>query len=184
MQTQEVKDTQEKNNNQEENKNQDQEAINNRSENENQGADTNQDAYQQQQDNTQTDERKSHYSLNLAILGGIVGAGIGLLANPETSKKVVKNLGDSELIKVAGQEFRKTAQELLAGQAQNSIKQLASGYLSKIEEGLLSPKKDKGGSNNSDQESQQYEAIKQENKNLNDRLQKIEKMLNELVESK
>jgi gas vesicle protein len=128
---------------------------------------------------TQQKEESSGYSMNLAIIGGLVGAGIGLLANQETGKKVFKNLSESEFVKTAGQEFRKTAQELLAGQAQSSVKNLASGYLSKIEEGLLSPKTESGGK---DQEN--YEEIKEENKQLNERLQSIEKMLNDLVETK
>ncbi|RFU67358.1 gas vesicle protein GvpP [Peribacillus saganii] len=120
--------------------------------------------------------------MNLAIVGGVVGAGIGLFANRETSKKVIRSLSESEFVKIAGQEFRKTAHEILAGQAQSSVKQLASGYLSKIEQSLLSPKN--SGSNNSAGQDQPYEEIKEENKNLNERLQKIEKMLGDLVESK
>ena len=125
-------------------------------------------------------EKGSNYSMNLAIIGGVVGAGIGLLANPETSKKVIKNLGESELVKTAGNEFKKTAQELLAGQAQSSVKQIASGYISKFEEGLLNSKKSNSGS---DKEGR-YEEVKQENKQLNERLDKIEQMLGNLVESK
>ncbi|WP_245602219.1 YtxH domain-containing protein [Peribacillus kribbensis] len=137
------------------------------------------------ENNQQGEQKKegANFSMNLALLGGVVGAGIGLLANPKTSKKVMKNLGESEFLKIAGEEFRKTAQELLAGQAQNSVKQLASGYLSKIEENLLSPKKGKG-SNESSQVGQKYEEIKEENKNLNGRLERIEKMLSDLAGSK
>ncbi|MFX3674622.1 MAG: hypothetical protein ACE3JQ_09260 [Paenisporosarcina sp.] len=85
---------------------------------------------------SQDKKKSSNFSLNFALIGGVVGAGIGLLANPDTSKKAMKKLGDSELMQVASEEFRKTAQELLAGQAQSSIKHLASGYMSKIEQGL------------------------------------------------
>ncbi len=165
--------TQEVNDNQAVNENENEEEIRNKEENE------------------QTEEKKdgTNYSLNLAILGGVVGAGISLLASPETSKKVIKNLGETEFVKIAGKEFRKTAQELLAGQAQNSIRQLATGYISKIDEGLLAPKEENGGNggeNSSSDESQssKYEEIKEENKNLNERLQRIEKMLNDLVDSK
>lgn len=127
-----------------------------------------------------------NYSINLAILGGVVGAGIGLLANPDTGKKLMKNLGESEFVKVAEKEFRKTAQELLAGQAQNSIRQLAEGYISKIDGKLLSPLKESGdnkgtGSSEKENQSPAYEKIKEENKELNERLQKMEKMLNDLA---
>ncbi|OMP65931.1 YtxH domain-containing protein [Domibacillus epiphyticus] len=130
-----------------------------------------------------TEEKRdgANYSINLALIGGVAGAGIGLLANPETSKKVLKNLGESEFVKLAAQEFRKTAQELLTDQAQTSIRQLASGYISKIDEGLLTPKKELDDNSG---EPSRIEEIKEENKNLNERLQKIEKMLNDLVDSK
>jgi gas vesicle protein len=140
----------------------------------------------QTENNRPAEEKKesTNHSVNLALIGGVVGAGIGYLLNPKTSRKVMDNLSKSEFLKAAGEEFRKTAQELLAGQAQNSVKQLASGYLSKIEEGLLSPKKEKGGDKGSGEESQRYEEVKEENKNLNERLQKIENMLSDLVETK
>lgn len=137
------------------------------------------------ENNQPTQEKKSslNYSMNFALIGGVVGAGIGLLTNQDRSKKAMKKLGESELIKVASEEFRKTAQELLAGQAQSSIKHLASGYMSKIEQGLLSPKKDNNGASNTE-DQQSYNEIKEENKQLNERLEKIEDMLNNLVAAK
>lgn len=142
-------------------------------------------------ENNQTEENKdsTSYSMNLAIIGGVVGAGVGLLASPETGKKAIKNLGESEFVKTAGKEFKKTAQELLARQAEISLKQLAAGYVSKMDEGLLAPEKaneESGRENSVNDESQssKYDEIKEENKNLNDRLQRIEEMLNNLVNSK
>jgi gas vesicle protein len=145
----------------------------------------------QTENNQETEEKKTetNYSMNLVLFGGIVGAGIGFLANPETGRKVLKNLGESEFAKVAGKEFKRTAQDLLADQAQNSIKQLTVGYLNKMDEGLLSSSKEKGtneemSSSGEEDQTSRYEEIKEENKNLNERLQRIEKMLNDLVESK
>ena len=94
----------------------------------------------QTENNQETEEKKTgtNYSMNLVLFGSIVGAGIGFLANPETGRKVLENLGESEFAKVAGKEFKRTAQDLLADQAQNSIKQLTVGYLNKMDEGLLS----------------------------------------------
>ena len=141
---------------------------------------------QKQTENNQPAQEKkksTNYSMNFALIGGVVGAGIGLLANPDTSKKAMKKLGESELMKMASEEFRKTAQELLAGQAQSSIKHLASGYMSKIEQGLLSPKKGDDGVPNTENK-QSYNEIKEENKQLNERLEKIEEMLNNLVATK
>lgn len=127
-------------------------------------------------------EDGSNYSWRLAILGGAVGAGIGWFANRDISKKAFKNLSESEFVKIAGHEFKKTALEILAGQAQSSVKQLASGYLNKIEKGLHSPKI--SGSENSAVQKQPYEEVKEENKNINERLKKLEDMLTNFVESK
>ncbi|MEI4769841.1 gas vesicle protein GvpP [Psychrobacillus sp. FJAT-51614] len=158
--------------------------MNNQKSNENHEA-VEQEEQKQTENNQPAQEKKKsrNYSMNFALIGGVVGAGIGLLANPDTSKKTMKKLGESELMKVASEEFRKTAQGLLAGQAQNSIKHLASGYMSKIEQGLLSPKKSDDGVPNTENQ-QSYNEIKEENKQLNERLEKIESMLNNLVAAK
>ncbi|MEH7119405.1 gas vesicle protein GvpP [Neobacillus vireti] len=139
------------------------------------------------EENMQTEEKKNspNYSMNQAIMGGFLGAGMGLLVNSKTTKKVMKSLGESELVKVAGQEFKITAQELLAGQAQNSIRQLAEGCINKIESGLLSPKEESGSETNGSKEATtKYEKIKEENRNMNERLERIEKMLTDLMEVK
>ncbi|WP_338471524.1 YtxH domain-containing protein [Niallia sp. XMNu-256] len=143
------------------------------------------------ENNQETEEKKTetNYSMNLVLLGGIVGAGVGYLTNPEIGRKVLKQLGESEFAKVAGNEFKRTAQDLLADQAQNSLKQLTVGYLNKLDEGLFSSSKEKGANEETslsgeEDQTSRYEEIKEENKNLNDRLQRIEKMLNDLVESK
>jgi len=136
---------------------------------------------------TNTNETSTHHkSMNLAIVGGVVGAGAGLLAKPEVGKKIIQTIGKSELIKVASQEFGKTAQELLAGQAQESFKQMASGYLDKMSQsiGNLGSHHNQNSSDHSQAEdSAKYEEIKQENKDLNERLQRIEEMLGDLAAS-
>lgn len=133
----------------------------------------------------------SSASMNLAILGGVMGAGIGLLSSPGTSKKVMKSLGESEMVKIAGKELKRTAQEVITEQALNGLRQSATGYLSKgvSKAPALLGGKMKGGSkkeeNSADEEqSSQYEEIKEDNKNLNERLDRIESMLSNLVESK
>jgi gas vesicle protein len=133
--------------------------------------------------------------MNYAIIGGVVGAGIGLLSNPGTGKKVVDSLGKSDVMRAASKELRRSAQEFLTEQAIITLRQSATGYMSKLEGGLLSPKKKKeegaeanepqsGQSRESTTKSGEIEEIKEENKQLNDRLERIEEMLNSLVESK
>ncbi|MCM3619548.1 gas vesicle protein GvpP [Sutcliffiella horikoshii] len=126
-----------------------------------------------------------NHSINLAIVGGVVGAGIGLLSSPGTSKKIYKNISESELVRVAGDQLRRSAQEMLAAQAQNGIKQLASGYMGKNVANLLNPTKNSEKKDSDDKNySSELDGIKEENKNINDRLDKIENMLGKLVDSK
>lgn len=127
----------------------------------------------------------SNYSINLAIVGGVVGAGIGLLSSPGASKKIYKNISESEVVKVAGNQLRRSAQEMLAAQAQNGIKQLASGYMGKNVVSLLNPTKNNEKKDSKDGDfSSEFDEMKEENKNINERLDKIESMLSELVDSK
>ncbi|ART78676.1 gas vesicle protein GvpP [Sutcliffiella horikoshii] len=142
---------------------------------------------QQEEQNEQQEEKNdnSNYSINLAIVGGVVGAGIGLLSSPGTSKKLFKNISQSEVVKVAGNQLRRSAQEMLAAQAQNGIKQLASGYMGKNVVSLMSPlKSDEKKKSKADDASSELDEIKEENKSINNRLDKIENMLGELVDSK
>jgi gas vesicle protein len=141
----------------------------------------------------QTEEKnhtKENYeknpSMNLVIIGGVVGAGVGYLSNPEMSKKVIKSVQQSEVMRVAGQEFRKSVQEILTEQALTNMRKVASGYISKYEGTLQPSTKKKSNENEKVEEdsNSKYEEIKEENKQLNDRLERIENMLSNLVESK
>jgi Mg2+ and Co2+ transporter CorA len=141
----------------------------------------------------QTEERKytkenndKNQSMNLVILGSVVGAGVGYLSNPEMSKKVIKTVQQSEVMREVGQEFRKTVQEILTEQALTSMRKVASGYINKYE-GTLRPstKKKFTETEKVEEESHsKYEEIKEENKQLNDRLDRIEHLLSNLVETK
>jgi gas vesicle protein len=129
-------------------------------------------------------EKDSKFSMNQAVIGGVVGAGIGLLSSHETSKNLLKNFSETEFIKHAGNELKKTAQELLIEQAQYSLRQLASNYKTQEEDHSLASEKENNDEVKADDSPDQYEEIKEENKNLNDRLDRIEKMLSALAESK
>ncbi|TPF17083.1 GvpT/GvpP family gas vesicle accessory protein [Priestia megaterium] len=152
---------------------------------------------QDEKQQNEQQEEKTQNSLNLAILGGVVGAGIGLLSSPQTSKKVLSRLGQSEIVRATGQELRKNAQDILTQQAMGALRQTATGYLEKDNlSKLLAPKKKKEETSNEQGDSQeevsasaemetsQYEELKEENKNMNDQLQRIEEMLNKLMDAK
>ncbi|MGP4081343.1 GvpT/GvpP family gas vesicle accessory protein [Pseudalkalibacillus sp. R45] len=130
-------------------------------------------------------------SINLAIIGGVVGASIGLLSSPGTGKKVVSNIGQSEVVRAAGNELRRTAQQMITEQAMMALRQTAAGYWSKYEGTLLKPGAllNEGTEDEEVKESradsdERYNELKEENKNLNDQLQRIEEKLNALLDDK
>ncbi|WP_175989908.1 GvpT/GvpP family gas vesicle accessory protein [Bacillus sp. Marseille-Q1617] len=151
---------------------------------------------QNQQDQTNQTESKdggrSNMNVNYAIIGGVVGAGVGLLSHPGTGKKIAGSLGKSEVVRIAGNELRRTAQEFITEQAMITLRQTAAGYVSKYENGLLpfNKKKEEEKAQEEQEETSssaqndEIEEIKEENKNLNERLERIEEMLSSLVESK
>ena len=74
-----------------------------------------------------------------------------------------------------------------------ALRQTATGYLDKGNiASLLAPKKKRDKESNSEKDSSgenelnssQYNELKEENKNMNDQLQRIEEMLNQLIETK
>ncbi|WP_052342571.1 hypothetical protein [Bacillus sp. EB01] len=121
----------------------------------------------QEESNQQSEKVENrNFSINFALIGGAIGVGIGLLSSQGTSKKAIKSLSESEFFKTTSQELKKAANEILTDQAQKGIRQIASSYL--------------GDSQAAD--PSKYEEIKEENKQLNDRLDRIEKMLGQLTE--
>ncbi len=98
------------------------------------------------------------------------------------------SLGKSELMKAATKELRRTAQEFVTEQAMISLRQTASGYFNKMDSGVLSPLKnkltEKKDSGENESQNDEIKQIKEDNQDLNERLERIEEMLNKLVDSK
>ncbi|ASK62107.1 gas vesicle protein GvpP [Virgibacillus phasianinus] len=142
---------------------------------------------QANQNNDKQQSEDSNNSLNLALVGGVVGAGVGLLASPETGKKVCTRIGQSSVVKGAGREIRRTAQDIITEQMMNAFRQNASGYISKYAGGLLGKGKEneeeKAAEKGKSDFQEQYEELKEENNNLNENLQRIEEKLNALLEA-
>ncbi|WP_409274760.1 gas vesicle protein GvpP [Neobacillus sp. SCS-31] len=134
--------------------------------------------YNQHLQETDQQEEKTengNFSINLALVGGIVGAGLGLLSTQEMSKKAFKNFIQSDFVKNTSQELKKAAQEIITNQAQKSISQIASNYIENT---------DAGSAAIESMGTSKFEEIKEENKNLNERLDRIEEMLSKLAESR
>ncbi len=143
-----------------------------------------------QRNNQPTNDQQN--SMNLAIIGGIVGASIGLLSSPGTGKKVINSLGRSEVARAAGTELRRSAQQMITEQAMMALRQTAAGYWNKYQGSLLNPsgafpkqrnEGQKSGDSGSDAD-EKYNELKEENKNLNEQLQRIEDKLSALFEEK
>ncbi|MEC2160860.1 GvpT/GvpP family gas vesicle accessory protein [Virgibacillus halodenitrificans] len=138
--------------------------------------------------NNQSDEKYKN-GLYPVVIGGVVGAGVGLLASPEVSKKVAGRVGQSEVLQSAGRELRRTAQEMVTEQAMIMLKQSATSSLSKYQQKLLGESQETSPSNNQNKESSsedrddRYQELKQENKELNDNLERIEDKLNTLLKA-
>ena len=141
---------------------------------------------EKQKDETEEKSNNSNHSMQYALIGGVVGAGVGLLTNPGTSKKIMKSLSESEIMRVAGNELKRTAKDIITEQAVGGLRQTATSYMKKFEGNLLPSKNsdDKEKSSSEEEDSSKYDEIKEDNEKLNDRLEKIENMLSELVESK
>lgn len=124
-----------------------------------------------------------------AIVGGVAGAGIGLLANPQTGRRVAARIGESDMIRAAGREIRRTAQDIIMEQAMLTVRKSAAGYLEKYEDKLLGKKQEKKSSERIPETEkssyeEKYNELKEENKNINENLQRIEEKLNVLLDSK
>jgi gas vesicle protein len=143
------------------------------------------DASEKADENTEKEPVAAGSQIQLAVIGGVVGAGLGLLSNPGTGKKVAERLGQSEVMKMAGRELRTTLQDVIRDQATSSLRKAATGYLgSKAGGSLLKLRKGTSSSGQSDDQSDGYEELKEENKNLNDRLSSIEEKLDKLLKAK
>jgi gas vesicle protein len=130
-------------------------------------------------------EQKQQPSVPYALAGGIVGAGLGLLASPENGKRIVNRIGQSSVLKIAGREVLRTTQDMLTEQAMLALRQNATGYIQRYTEKLHEPRQETHPDaleNNQDPYQEKYEELKEENKNLHNNLQRIEDKLNTLLE--
>ncbi|MGM7701460.1 GvpT/GvpP family gas vesicle accessory protein [Pseudalkalibacillus sp. Hm43] len=122
------------------------------------------------------DDSNQTLSMNFAVLGGIIGAGIGLLTTPGTGKKVIQNINQSETMRAAGNELRRTAQQIITDQLVMTFRETAAGYRLKRDASQ--------GNQQENDDSDRYQELKEENKQLNEHLQRIEEKLDALMESK
>ncbi len=117
----------------------------------------------------------SQGSMGYILIGGVVGAGVGLLSNPGTTQKLYRRVQHSETGQIIVKELCRNVQQLIAQQATAVVQQAAPDYLNKAKNRLS------GKSSHESEQDSQYEVVKQENKQINQRLDQIEKKLDELL---
>ncbi|QGH36782.1 hypothetical protein GI584_23205 [Gracilibacillus salitolerans] len=122
----------------------------------------------------------SQGSIGYILMGGVVGAGVGLLSIPGTAQKLYRRVQHSETGQIIAKELCRNVQQLIAHQAMAVVQQAAPDYLNKAKN-RLSGKSSHESEQNRTEEDSQYEVVKQENKQINQRLDQIEKKLDELL---
>ncbi|MCF6137380.1 hypothetical protein [Pseudalkalibacillus berkeleyi] len=125
------------------------------------------------EDKNNGENRRQKNTINFAIAGGIVGSGIGLLTSSNTRKQIASTVGNSELIKGTGNELRRTVQQIFIDQAMLTIKEAAYNYRNKSDRTVETD----------NHINAQYQELKDENKALNENLQRIEEKLDALLQS-
>ncbi|MDY0394616.1 GvpT/GvpP family gas vesicle accessory protein [Virgibacillus halophilus] len=140
----------------------------------------------------QTKTNQTQPAVNPAIIGGVVGTGVGLLASANTGKKIVSKIGQSAMLQKAGKELCETAQELIYDQAKIMLKQSLSNSLTKYQQKIFHPlqeqkaahrENDAGKNEPQTDMTDQYKELKEENKELNENLNRIEDKLNKLLQA-
>lgn len=129
------------------------------------------------------DQNSGQKAVGYIVTGGMVGAGLGLLSNPGTARKIYRRVQDSETGQLIAAELGKNVQQLIAQQAAAIVQQAAPVYLDKAKSRL---------SGNSTRESAQkdpnndacYQEIKQENNQINQRLDNMEEKLDQLLQGR
>ncbi|KAB8139236.1 hypothetical protein F9U64_01020 [Gracilibacillus oryzae] len=132
-------------------------------------------------------EQKTHHasdngssnSIKYILLGGVAGAGVGLLSNPGTVQTLYHKVQVSETGQKITKELGRNLQQLITQQAIAAVQQAAPDYLHKAKKKFSSSESE----GNEKEKDANYEEIKQENRQINQRLENIEQKLEELLKA-
>jgi hypothetical protein len=114
------------------------------------------------------------------VAGGLLGASIGYLATPENSKKLLSKV-DQDKLKSKSLDFGKAAKDK-SKQAVKGLKASAVNLFTRDKNESEDADESQETEINSEQEgdSKDYDVLKEENKELQDRLQTLEEKLDQL----
>jgi gas vesicle protein len=134
--------------------------------------------------------------VNRTILGGVLGATIGLVSSPKAKKKILEAV-DTEKIKEKGVTFGKTAKEKLTElkdtgveKSQNTAKEIkkkTTDFMNKRKnngEDETQGKNEEAKNENEQTDNESYQSLKEQNKKLSDRVEQLEQKLQQLLDSK
>ncbi|SHN23324.1 hypothetical protein [Gracilibacillus kekensis] len=126
------------------------------------------------------DQNSSQNSMGYILMGGVVGAGVGLLSNPGTAQKLYRSVQHSETGQLIAKELGRNVQQLITHQTMAVVQQAAPDYLNRAKIRLTGMSSNESEHKEMEEDSQ-YEVVKQENKQIHQRLDQIEKKLDELL---
>lgn len=129
----------------------------------------------------QNQNRKDGIPIKRTLAGGMIGAAFGFIATPENRKKLIENV-DKDRIKNKSMQFNNKAKELSKQSIQN-IKSKTADYFKKGAEDDLESSNDTEISATVEPiESEEFQQVMEENKELKNRLEKLESKLDQLSE--
>ncbi|PKR79150.1 hypothetical protein CEY16_05200 [Halalkalibacillus sediminis] len=109
-------------------------------------------------------QSNDNYDLTYAVVGSVVGTGVGLLSTTSPGKKVIKTVAASQIFRVVSSEF--------TAHLGNTVTQQ-----------VLSRMKNKDTSDKTQEVSdEKYEELKNDYEKMDERLSRIENMLQQLTE--
>ncbi|MFC4403359.1 hypothetical protein [Gracilibacillus xinjiangensis] len=133
----------------------------------------------EQESQHSNDQKSDQTSIKYILLGGAAGAGVGLLSNPGTVQKLCHRVQESETGQLIAKELGRNLQQLISQQVMATVQQAAPNYWNKAKRKFSSSESQQSEGNETEKGSN-FEEIKQENKQINQRLESIEKKLDEL----
>jgi gas vesicle protein len=143
---------------------------------------------QQQQKGNESRPAENTSGMSPILIGSAAGIGIGLLASPETGRKITGKITQSEVLRSCTRELQRTAQEIITEQAAILIRRGAMNSFQMYQE-KLAPRNSGNSPSSSQYEKRRqnlsedhYNELKQENQELNSKMERLDDKLDTLIE--
>ncbi|WP_058306414.1 hypothetical protein [Gracilibacillus massiliensis] len=77
------------------------------------------------------DQNSGQGSMGYILMGGVVGAGVGLLSNPGTAQQLYRRVQNSETGQIIAKELGRNVQQLITHQVMAVVQHSTPDYLNK-----------------------------------------------------